>query len=354
MSGIRSVQVRRARMPRVDPEWRTASYAASVLEGFALTIEADGLTGIGGTSAHPTGIPADELDAQLNGLVRDKLLGADPFARTRIIADLRAAGAHRSAVTAVDFALHDLLGKAAELPCYALWGGAAVPSLGVVRMVGIKAPAALVTAVGTMVGQGFSHFKVKLGTGIAEDVDRIRALRDNFGGSIWIGIDGNGSYAVDDAIELSRALEPYDVKLIEQPINYRDLEGLIRLTGASPVPIMADQYVNSPAAALEVCQRHAADVISLKIGQLGSLDECRSAAAMCLNFGIGVHIGGSAHPAVVDAAHAHLAVSVPGISAECEIGESLAVEGDPTTGLGIRDGRWEPSTSPGLGISLAA
>ena len=82
--------------------------------------------------------------------------------------------------------------------------------------------------------------------------------------SIWIGIDGNGAYTPEQAIELNRALAPYDVALIEQPINYRDLDGLARVTAASAIPIMADQCVDDAASALEVCRRRAAHVVSVK------------------------------------------------------------------------------------------
>src|SRR5439155_25869079 len=127
--------------------------------------------------------------------------------------------------------------------------------------------------------------------GIDEDVDRVRALRDAFGDRPWLGIDGNGAYSVDDAIALSRALEPFDVKLIEQPIDYTDLEGLVRLTASSPIPIMADQYVNGIKAAAEVCQRRAAHAISIKVGQTGSIENCRHVAALCQGFGVRVHTG---------------------------------------------------------------
>jgi muconate cycloisomerase len=219
-------------------------------------------------------------------------------------------------------------------------------------MVGLKGPEALVSAVGAMMEEGFTHFKVKVGTAVAEDADRIRALRRAFGDGIWISVDGNGAYTPDEAIQLSRALEPCGVKLIEQPIDYGDLEGLVRLTAASPIPIMADQLVTGVAAALEVCQRRAADIVAIKVGQTGSIDQCRRVAELCLAFGVRVHIGGSAHPSVIDAALAHLAVSLPGIDPEAEVGECLAVTGDPTTGLIIRDGQCEVGNAPGLGVTL--
>lgn len=351
---IESMRVVRATMPRTDPQWRTASYAASAVDGLLIEIRADGAVGIGGTIARPKGVPAEELAQQLTDLVQPMLVGRDAFARTLTIQALRGAGVHHSLVSAVDIALHDLLGNATNLPCYALWGGPVRSSLAVVRMVGIKPVADLIPAVADMMEDGFTHFKVKLGTGVAEDEERIRALRASFGDGIWLGIDGNGAYSVDDAIALSRALAPYGVSLVEQPIDYTDLEGLARLTAASPIPIMADQYVTSAQAAMDVCQRHAAHAVSIKVGQTGTIDECRSIAQMCLAAGVHVHIGGTAHPSVIDAAHAHLAMAVPGIDEQCEVGECLAVTDDPTSGLIIRDGRCEPGPGPGLGITLSA
>jgi L-Ala-D/L-Glu epimerase len=351
---IESVRVVRASMPRVDPEWRTASYAASDVQGLLIEIAAGGVVGIGGLAARPPGkgTPVEELEAQLTGPIRQALIGQDALERTVLLQRLAGLGLHKPVVSAVDIALHDLLGQATELPCYALWGGAALPEVAVVRMVGIKPPDKLVASVGAMMDEGYTHFKVKLGTGVAEDETRVRALRDAYGDRIWIGIDGNGAYSVDDAIALSRALAPYDVRLIEQPIDYTDLDGLVRLTASSPIPIMSDQIVTSVASALEVCQRRAAHVVAIKVGQTGSIDQCRQVAEMCLAFGLRVHVGGGAHPAVIDAAAAHVAVSVPGIDPEAEIGECFALTDDPITGFNFTGGRWRPSTAPGFGISL--
>src|SRR5205814_8404047 len=118
------------------------------------------------------------------------------------------------------------------------------------------------------------------------------------GSQIWIGVDGNGAYDVDGAIELSRKLEPFDVELLEQPIDYHDLDALARLSAASPIPIMADQCVDDVASALEVCRRKAAPVVSIKVSKMGTIDECRRVADVCLAFGVGVHIGGSVVPSV--------------------------------------------------------
>jgi L-alanine-DL-glutamate epimerase-like enolase superfamily enzyme len=350
---ITDVRITRINMPRVDAGWKTASYAANALEGFIIEVDADGVTGIGGTAAHPNSMPADKLDMQLNGPVRSALLGADALSGNAVRETIRGADVHARASIAADLALYDLAAKLANLPCHAFWGGAIRPNVKIVRMVGIKSPAELTTTVGQLVEQGITHMKVKVGTGIQEDVERIRALRQVFRERIWIGIDGNGAYTPEQAIELSKALAPYDVRLIEQPINYRDLDGLARVTAASPIPIMADQCVYDARSALEVCQRRAAHVVSIKVTKMGSLDECRRVFEICQVFGVRAHVGGSAGPAVADIAAAQVAASFSAIDDECEVGEFQAVQGDPTIGAKVKDGCVEIGQEPGWGLSLA-
>lgn len=350
---ITDVRVTRIHMPRVDAGWKTASYAANAVEGFILEIDADGVTGIGGTAGHPNSMPAEKLDAQLNGPVRAGLLGADALSGNAVRETIRRANVDARASIAADLALYDLAGKLADLPCHALWGGAIRPNVKIVRMVGIKSPAELKSTVAQLIEQGITHMKVKVGTGIQDDVERIRSLREAFGEKIWIGIDGNGAYTPEQAIELSRALVPYDVRLIEQPIDYRDLDGLARVTAASAIPIMADQCVHDAKTALEICQRRAAHVVSVKATKMGSLDECRRVFEVCQTFGVRVHVGGSAGPAVVDIAAAQLAASFSAIDEECEVGEFQALKGDPTVGANVKNGCVEMSSSPGWGLSLA-
>ena len=350
---ITDVRVTRINMPRVDAGWKTASYAASAVEGFILEIAADGITGIGGTAGHPNSMPGDKLEAQLNGPIRSLLLGADSLCGNAVRDAIRRANVHARASIAADLALYDLAGKLANLPCHALWGGAIRPNVKIVRMVGIKPPAELAATVGQLVEQGITHMKVKVGTGIQEDVERIRTLRDAFGERIWIGIDGNGAYTPEQAIKLCQALVPYHVELIEQPIDYHNLDGLARVTAASAIPIMADQCVYDAKSALEICQRRAAHVVSVKATKMGSLDECRRVFEICQAFGVRVHVGGSAGPAVVDIAAAQLAASFSAIDNECEVGEFQALKGDPTLGANVKNGCVEISQAPGWGLNLA-
>ena len=119
---INDVRVTRLNMPRVDPAWRTASYAGSAVEGFILEVEAEGVTGIGGTAAHPSNISGDDLEAELKGPIRSALLGADPLTANAVRATIGQSSLHTRSAIAADLALYDLTGKLANLPCLrAVW-----------------------------------------------------------------------------------------------------------------------------------------------------------------------------------------------------------------------------------------
>jgi L-Ala-D/L-Glu epimerase len=352
---IDDVRIRKITMERVDPNWRTASYAASSLDVYILEVVAGGTVGIGGTAAHPSSTPTGELEAQLHGPIMNALKGEDALAGNMIRKKLGMISLYSRARMAADLALHDLLGKITNLPCYALWGGALRRSIDVVRMVGIKPPAELERGVRELIEQGYRHLKVKIGRGDPrEEAERIRIVRQAAGRNAWIGVDANGAFTPEEAIALSYSLEKYGVALIEQPVKYQDLDGLARVTAASAIPIMADQCVHDVVSALALCQRRAAHVVSLKVTKMGSLDECRRVAELCHAFGIRSHIGGSAGPAVVDAAQAQLAAAMPEIDGECEVGEFLALKENPFSGVTIREGQLELASAPGLGVSLTA
>lgn len=108
---ISDVKVTRIKMPRVDPSWRTAAYAANSVEGFILEIHADGVTGIGGTASQPSNISGEKLEAELKGPVRAALLGSDPLLGNAIRTAIRNANVHTRSFIAADLACTILSAK---------------------------------------------------------------------------------------------------------------------------------------------------------------------------------------------------------------------------------------------------
>jgi L-alanine-DL-glutamate epimerase-like enolase superfamily enzyme len=350
---IEQVRISRFSMDRLDASWRTASYSARAVDGFILRVDAGGFSGLGATAAHPNSISPEDLEVQLAGPIRDACMGADPLFRTTICAKANAARIHPRALIALDLALHDLIGNICDLPCHVFWGGALRARVKVVRMIGVKPPSELNAAVAALVTEGYKHFKIKIGTGVAEDVERIRQLRASIGSALWISVDANGAYTPAEAIELSHRLEDFNISSIEQPVNYKDVRGLAEVTRASAIPIMADQCVRDSASALAVCRSHAAHIVSIKLTSLGSIDECRQVYDICRAFGVRVHFGGSVTSVLVDVAQAQLAASLTDVDPECEVGEFMAVEGEPIVRPDIKDGELAIGSAAGWGVTLA-
>ncbi len=117
---------------------------------------------------------------------------------------------------------------------------------------------------------------------------------------------------------------------------------------------MVDQCVHDVKSALEVCQRRAAHIVSIKATKTVSLAECRRVFDICRAFGVRVHVGGSAGSVVVDIAQAQLAGSLSGMDEECEADEFQALTGDPTSGATIENGCVEMSAASGWGLRLPA
>jgi muconate cycloisomerase len=344
---IDAIRVRSRTLKRVDPQWRTSSYKADEVGAVYVAIEAGGVTGVGATASHPRRLTADDIVAQLTGGVIPALEGRSVEEARGILAGLTAPVHSRTSI-AIDLALHDLIGKLAGLPAEVLWGGPVRDQVHLVRMVGIKAPEELVDAVRPLFEAGVRAFKLKVGEGVERDVDRVRRVREAFG-DVTIMIDANGAYDRESGVQLGRALGELGVHCIEQPLPYQDVEGMALVRAASPVPLMADQMVESAADVVKVAQAGAADMISLKLTKMGSVAECVRVAHVCAAVGIGVHLGGCAAPGIVDSALTRLALSTPDIDVFAEVGESAALVDDQVSGV-VHTGQYARSDGhPGLG-----
>ncbi|MGH3741883.1 MAG: mandelate racemase/muconate lactonizing enzyme family protein, partial [Micromonosporaceae bacterium] len=294
---------------------------------------------------HPRRISPAALLGQLTERLRPALVG-QPFEAAN--ARLAALGLHPRARIAVDLAFHDLFGKMAGLPVEVLWGGPVRERVGVIRMVGIKPPEEICDAVAPLYDDGLRGFKLKIGDGVERDVDRIRRVRSTFG-DIMISADANGSYDLPSAISLCQQLEELGVLCIEQPVPYDAVNAMVALREASPVPIMADQLVETAADVVRVAAAGAADIVSLKLTKMGSVAECVRIINVCAATGLRVHVGGSASPGIVDSALTRLALSHPEVEDYGEVGESMALVDDQPAGVRYA-GAWATSDGqPGLG-----
>jgi L-alanine-DL-glutamate epimerase-like enolase superfamily enzyme len=344
---IDALHVRVQRFERRDRQWRTASYASPEVVGVYVGIQAGGVMGVGATAAHPRSMPSDTLLDAITGLLRPALTRTDIDAAWTNLAGL--VGLPSRTRLAADLALHDLFGKLAGLPAEVLWGGPVRDRVKVIRAVGMKEPHEVCGAVQTLYDQGARGFKLKIGRGPGPDVDSVRRVREHFGDDVTITVDANAAYDLQGARQLCTELADLKVYCLEQPLPYDDIDAMAALRATSRVPLMADQLVQTAADAVRVAHAGAADLVSLKLTKTGGIAECTRVIEVCSALGLGVHLGGSAAPGVVDSALTRLALARSDVEPIAEVGESMSLVDDHAAGV-VFEGPWATSDRlPGLG-----
>ena len=259
------------------------------------------------------------------------LLGRDPRDRTGAIRAVagRITGAP-TARAALDIALHDLAGRAAGLPIWALLGGRARTVAEISRVVSIKTPEAMAADALRHVADGFRTVKLKLGQAdnIAADVARVAAVRAAVGPTIAIKIDVNQGWRTPGiAIDAIRRIAPYHPAYIEQPVAAHDLEGLAEVRRQTGVSIMADEAIGSAHDALRAVSLRACDLINIKLMKSGGLLGALVINTVAETAGIVCQVGTMVESAVASAAGLHLAHALQNVQT-VEMGGPLMLATD--------------------------
>ncbi|USJ28403.1 mandelate racemase/muconate lactonizing enzyme family protein [Ensifer adhaerens] len=147
-----------------------------------------------------------------------------------------------AAMAGIDFALWDALGKRANLPVFRLLGGENRPvmaySTGGYYVEG-GTPESAAAEIAKFVEDGYKAVKLKGGgSPLQNEIARVRATREAIGPDVKLMVDVSGAYDLEDAIEYARAIAPYDITWLEEPMHwYLQPADYVRLAQASPVPI---------------------------------------------------------------------------------------------------------------------
>jgi o-succinylbenzoate synthase len=130
-------------------------------------------------------------------------------------------------------------------------------------------PATVVTAAEGWAADGFSTFKLKLGTG--DDAAQVRAVRDALGPRVRIRVDVNAAWDVETAKRSLGELEPYEVELVEQPVA--TLEEAMEVARSTSIPIAADESIESRADAERAAAMEACRMTGVKLSKVGGPEE---------------------------------------------------------------------------------
>jgi muconate cycloisomerase len=284
-----------------------------------------GRVGLGEASV--TSVWSGETQAGCIALIRDILaplvIGADPFDSEWIMRRLdKSTHANSFAKAAVEMALLDLQAKTLNVPLYRLLGGRGVvpqigdPGVRLKFVVGAVEPDVAAQRAKRMTDAGWKAIKVKVGRNPKADVDRLTTVRRAIGPDLFLSVDANGGYTVDQAVWVAARFEKLEVALFEQPTARGDHVAMAEVRRRSGIPIMADESVFTPRDALDILRHNAADVLSLYPGKHGGIRVTQYLARMAESAGVVCTIGSNLEREVATAAMAHVAVATGNIQCE--------------------------------------
>lgn len=221
------------------------------------------------------------------------------------------------AKSAVEMAAWDVMGKAAERPVYELLGGAcralAIPSR---FSLGAYDPDRARQRAAELVAQGFTTVKVKVGSRPAEDIARVRAVREVIGFDRKLVIDANCGWHADWALYCIRELADCRIDLVEQPTPDGDYEQIARVRREGRVPVMADDMCFNLVHAQELIRNQACDLISVYPGKNGGIRKSREIVEFAGQHGVGCTIGSNLEFDIATTAMGHLIVATPNLIVE--------------------------------------
>lgn len=284
------------------------------------------------------------------------LLGRGVDEITAIMSDIERVVANaRFAKAAVDVAVHDAWARSLGVPVHTLLGGAFRKSVDVTWALGAAPAEEIIEEAQDKLDAAMNYsFKLKMGAlDPAVDTQRVVQIAQALQGRAGVRVDINARWDRLTALKYLPRLAEAGVELIEQPTPAEQVEVLAELNRLLPVPVMADESVQSPHDALEIARRGAADVIALKTTKCGGLKRSREVVAIAKAAGIACHGATSIEGPIGTAASIHFACAEPGIDFGSELfGPLLFSEELLQEPIRYGDGKVYLPEGPGLGVEL--
>lgn len=234
------------------------------------------------------------------------LQGADPFNIDFIHYRMDKTVSENSfAKTAVDVALHDIVGKALNVPVCKLIGGSYTDKIPLHWPVGIGKPEEVAEDLLKGMRAGYKAVKMKVGNNDQQDIEMVKAVREAGGPDLKIIVDANQAYDVKSAIRIIRQIEKYDIQRVEQPVHYKDLDGLALVRRSVEVPIGACECAVTPQDVIQIIKKDAADFLNFKVMRSGGFYPGKAIVQMAT--AAGIFCAGSRLPATAGSTAAHAA-----------------------------------------------
>jgi L-rhamnonate dehydratase len=323
----------------------------------------DGLVGIGNAALAPP-ITKQVIDLYLKPL----LLGADPWNieflwqhMYRKTMAFGRKGIGMAAISAVDIALWDLLGKSAKQPVFRLLGGRTKPRIPVYasRLYSIEL-SELAAEAKRYKKEGYRAMKLRFGwgptdgaAGMQHNVDLVKTVRESVGDGIDVMADAYMGWTLDYAKRMLPLLEPFNLRWLEEPVVPDDIQGYAELKSYARIPIAGGEHEFTQYGFRDLLAARAVDYIQFDTNRVGGITQARKIAALAESHSVPVipHAGQMHNYHVVMASlNSPMAEYFPIV--DVEVGNELfwyIFEGEPKAKDGFVD---LDDNLPGLGLSV--
>jgi L-alanine-DL-glutamate epimerase-like enolase superfamily enzyme len=192
-------------------------------------------------------------------------------------------GVTMSAMSGIDMALWDVVGKALDVPVVDMWGGARVDELPAYASGGWADADNIGAQLQGYVDRGFGAVKMRVGImdgDVATSVARVTAARDALGPDVGLMADAHGTYNATDAMRFLAGVEDLNLRWFEEPVNADDLASAGRVRASTRTPIAAGESESTRFDFRELIAHGAADVLQPDLAICGGPTEGRRIAAL--------------------------------------------------------------------------
>jgi D-galactarolactone cycloisomerase len=262
-----------------------------------------------------------------------------------------------SALSGIDIALWDLLGKTLGQPVWRLLGGRFRGRIPAYASGGWAPVGAVGKQLRQYVERGHRAVKMRVGLqdrSVDDSASRVREAREALGAEVGLMVDAHGTWSVREAQRFARKVADCDLAWFEEPVSPDNVEGQAEVRAATDIPIAAGETEQTRFAFRDLIEARAVDVLQPDVAITGGITETLRVCALAATHGLTVapHLWGGA---ILFASGLHLAAATPCVTTlEFSRGENPLLHDLVEEAFELVDGHVLAPDRPGLGVTLDA